>query len=735
MKIAVQSGSQQVPRFGRFEAVLTVDTDANPYLPYDASPPRGIQPGTGIRVDALLLPPGVTDWSNAVVWPCFWREGMRGAVEEVRATGENGWYLRFAPDRTGRWRWKVRARDRSGAGESEVRSFTVTPSPNRGFARVARADRRYFEFSDGSVLPPIPGTHENSPTSIAALKGSFTLCRTWWNGTAALYSPWDLGGQGGRRDWGQAGLLPVAPSPGLLSARTGIGGKNPMIELLAARGEAGKRYRWRALVKTENVAGPAKPNERRGIGANYGPALRLTDNADGTDAPVNKTWLHGDTDWTWIGGDFTLTRRQGNFRWMKMGLVNCTRGQAYWHEATLREVRPDGSLGPELLETPNINRHARYSQVAAHRADMVLAAAAASGVLLKLCLFEKQSHLFGELTESGQYGPYSQTNIYGGPDPNVVGANRWYQRAAVRYFMARYGWSPAVHSVELLNEGDPANPSHVKGAAVHFIRYVHSFTYRKMMANTTFWHSFVVPEGADYADQHEYIEKLGKMGPDWPGLDTARLMRTIGDSRASRAHDLNKPYVWGEIGLGGFKADNTQGKGGTEHVLLAADRQGTWLHKATWANLGPHPAYLLWWWQDAIRAHNLYTVPAAFRAFTAGIPFNNGRYRDAKAETAGGLQAVGQKDVQQGHAHLWINNPAHTWIAAARGAAVPPCSGTVTVAGFTPGTYRIQWWDTRRGQVSREDTARVARGAPLTLRVQNLASDVAVKVIPARQAG
>ena len=133
----------QVPQYQKFEVSFDIisTTATNPYFPYDPSPPPGVEAGTGITVDALLLPPGETNWSNAKTLPCFYYQ----PVEEVGSSdnaallpvGTPEWRCRFTPEITGTWQYKIRATDADGTSESTVHQFACTPSSNKGFVRTS----------------------------------------------------------------------------------------------------------------------------------------------------------------------------------------------------------------------------------------------------------------------------------------------------------------------------------------------------------------------------------------------------------------------------------------------------------------------------------------------------------------------------------------------------------------------------------------------------------------------
>ena len=136
----------QVPQYQKFEISfdITNTTATNPYFPYDQNPPPGVEVGTGITVNALLLPPEETDWSNAKTLPCFYYQ----PVEEV-GSGDNAallpvgapeWRCRFTPETAGTWQYKLRATDADGTSESTVHQFVCAPSSNKGFVRSSATD-------------------------------------------------------------------------------------------------------------------------------------------------------------------------------------------------------------------------------------------------------------------------------------------------------------------------------------------------------------------------------------------------------------------------------------------------------------------------------------------------------------------------------------------------------------------------------------------------------------------
>jgi hypothetical protein len=69
--------------------------------------------------------------------------------------GPPGWRVRFTPTEPGAWRYRLRVKDASGEAQWGPGEFTALAPSAPGFARVSKADPRFFEFDDGSPFFPI----------------------------------------------------------------------------------------------------------------------------------------------------------------------------------------------------------------------------------------------------------------------------------------------------------------------------------------------------------------------------------------------------------------------------------------------------------------------------------------------------------------------------------------------------------------------------------------------------
>jgi hypothetical protein len=85
----------------------------------------------------------------------------------------------------------------------------------------------------------------------------------------------------------------------------------------------------------------------------------------------------------------------------------------------------------------------------------------------------------------------------------------------------------------------------------------------------------------------------------------------------------------------------------------------------------------------------------------------------------------------QGLAMLWIQNRESCWYNHGQGKVGDVGAFTLEVVGLPDGPHRVEWWETWKGALARTEPAEV-RAGKLTLRVPSLASDMAVKIRPAR---
>lgn len=273
--------------------------------------------------------------------------------------------------------------------------------------------------------------------------------------------------------------------------------------------------------------------------------------------------------------------------------------------------------------------------------------------------------------------------------------------------------------------------------------------------------------------------------------DTALAVKKYGMLLNSYGDRINKPSVWAETGIRGLNAYGSPYKEYSYYGVsqeLIDDNGGIDVRKAVWSHIGPDNPNMLYWFCDNITEYNLWYYFKAFQSFMSGIPVSNGNYKDILAATSvNTLRAWGQKDLTNNRAHLWVDNTPYTWKAvvdhnyspeswgssvtyakdstcgsgspthiykslqdnnknnsvtdttwwqdmgefnASNNPALPsPVSGTVTIPGLKDGNYKAEWWNTSTGTITKTDDVQCT-GGNITLSVQNLQSDVAVKIYP-----
>lgn len=768
-----------MPRYEKLELAFQVANTvaANLQLPYDSTPPPGVEPGVGISVDAQFSQDGFATFHTQ---PAFYYQGFEHQIKSGREwfypTQTYAWKVRFAPPTEGEWRYRIVAADASGTATSPPVSFTVAPSDNHGFVRVSQRDLRYFEFEDGTYFPGLGynmnydhigwnnPTLDNQANFEVMGKNGIQLVRMWlsqWSIHGSAWNPW----YGLRGDYGgyvpRTGLSPFRASPEdvptfnlkLAYAEDAAGNKNTdwfdACRLLGGfmsppAVKQDTTYRFRVRYRAYSLTGPRNPSFD-----DYGFVLKLqnpragnwhtncfepgTGNSTGL---VISPYAHGTGDWAYLEGEWhSGTRDFLPNLYLALENVNAkdpATGKApsvYIDTVEVRANLPDGSLGPNIVSKSSMEHHLYFGQEYSYRFDRVVELAERYGIYLKPVIMEKNDDIFNAIDFDGAFSPGFDNNRFYG-DYRRTTRVRWLQQAWWRYLQARWGYSTSIHSWELLNEGDPFNSRHY-ALADEFGKYMREFTPNNHLVTTSFWHSFPTEEfwgnanypNVDYADIHKYISE--EMEPEAfadSAFATQSLSARVGAKTVAGA---GKPTMRGEAGFA------NAGTGAA--TQLALDRHGIWLHKYLWGSINPG-GLLESYWYDKPHIygpdHDHRAEYRHFYNFVNDIPLNNGNYRDAEASVShNSLRAWGQKDTLNGRAHLWIDNKDHTWKNVVDGEPVAPLTGTVTLSGLPAGSYRVSWFDTYSGSVSGVETIIADTTGHLALSLPTpLATDVAVKV-------
>lgn len=532
----VRANAVSVKQYEKFELAFEVKETVATVLdwPFDLAPPPGISPGVGITVEGLF---SNDNWATTIVQPAFlyqdYVRSQHNGQEHLYPQGELVWKIRFAPQSAGTWRYRIRATDAGGTTVYPAHDelFTVTPSESHGFVRVSPTDSRYFEFDDGTPFVGVGhgigfSNHnftydaENQFATLADNRVNFF--RVWMSGSSIAGSSW-IPWTSHHLDY--EGNVP----PTSLSADQVYGEGNFSMKLerdnpCMFQGFLGRipvlpnrTYRLQVRVKTANVTGPQQGNSPYGFVVKLGGWLDKAC-AQPDNLPPITPYIAGSTDWQIVQGTITTGADQYFLNNLYLILENATGGAAYVDKVSLQEDLGNG-YGPNVIRKPQMNFHTYFDPMRAWDWDYVLDRAAEKDIYLKIVILEKNDWIYNHIAPDGSLSPErSNENFYAASHTKV----RWLHQAWWRYLTARWGYSTAVHSWELLNEGNPFNGRHYEQANA-FARYIHQTDAHRHLVTTSFWHSFPVADfwdnasypDLDYADLHAYVSTGWGRYPAW----------------------------------------------------------------------------------------------------------------------------------------------------------------------------------------------------------------------------
>ena len=764
----------QIPQYAKLEIAfdITNSTASNPYFPYDSAPPPGVAGTTGITVNALLLPPGATHWSQAKTLPCFYYQPVQQAGSGDEATllpvGGAEWHCRFSPESAGTWKYKLHTTDAGGSSETAVYEFECIPANRKGFVRVSPTDYRFFEFSDGTPLAmPLVSLEQDNPfNTLAGIRTNIQKLGE----SGIRFVRWFPTGEGAN--------FFVGPFGDTLRIRWGFG--DATLTTSDVDTLAGKKFGFRPYYySAQNIPVLA--------GSRY----RLTFRAQVAGQQVLRAQIGNLS-----GASIDICSASSTYHQSHGGV--CHYRQDGWHDYSVEVVNPSnttlavavrglyvssdapspynlpqpGSLsihsirfqrdesgnrswGPNLLTHSDPDTYNYVDQRAAANLDEILGLSEQYGVYHKLPLFHKNDEVLNRFLPDGSVGDWDESsrNFYSADGQ----ASRWYQRAYARYFIARWSYSPALHSLELANENHLTQESYAAGFAL--ADYVHNTSPRHILMSNSFWGYWVEVFWADpqrghlldYSDKHWYARE-GSANPELVSAiwqDSAAYVRECRNRFQEYAAGFNyrKPIVRGEGGVwhSGFG----------QHPEIAQEPQGIYYHKKLWAHLGLlgytcdgewYPRLFVPYSQSQFPTDeaDLFKMFAAYQNLVRGEPFNNGHFWEIGSDLAGSstitltnlvgnLRAWGVRD--NNHALVWVDNAAHTWRNVVNGVAIPPASARLLIPGFQAGReYMVEWWDTYQSDPTQQVTARhkvtAQLDGSLAIIVTNLANDLALKILP-----
>ncbi len=764
---------------------ITGSVATNLNFPYDATTVAGLATKIGITVDGLFLPPGETNWNHAIIQPAFLyqptqidRTTTTGNInsEWIYPTGEPYWVVRFAPKQKGKWQFKVRAQDNSnypGWTESAIGSFTVTEARVgvHGFVQVSQADRRYFEYSDGT---PFVGAGYNSADrgiihseQRAAQdfslfkKSGITFYRIWMS-MESIWSRGTHGWDGWKTVGGTADLLRVSEqryiepsgldhdvSIKLSSGTNYIAQFSDGNQFLAGGLEIGKKYKVRIRAKFTSGSETALEVRLQSSGSNFSSGTKLAPNGSWNKTNLSNGWALYESSFTNTSGRLLFQNSSA------LGVGLSGTATVYLDEIYIGEDLGNGKIGPNVVFKGKLNYHQYYDPIASANWDRIIEHAEKNGVALKIVISDKQDMLLTRIDKNTTlFDPKitldQHQNFYSERGLKVRRLHEYWWR----YLAARWGYSRGVHSWELVNEGGPGM-AHFD-IANHLAEVIEQLD-KNHMATTSFWYGFyenfwgnTAYPSLNYADVHAYTSTGTIIDPilNDPSMisDTAKyhfLYSQVLNSKL-KATSRYLPIVRGEAGID--QTINNQ----SENQDYDNDKYGVWLHNFTWARVHPGGLYDLYWWSNVLRndpdagivgpdgigANGLHEIWKPYNDFMCNVPVNQGGYVDIGITASGNNRILGQKNNNGSSstlAHLWIQDTRHQWKTPESGSL----SGTFMISGMKPSTtFPVEfWYFNTKGQLTKNNQNLTSNSSgQLTLMVSpatyngSAIVDIAVKI-------
>lgn len=681
----LQAATVKVGQFEKIEFQLQVPgTYANPFDPDE------------VDLTLVITGPG----ARRVTLPAFWgqdyeRRSDRGGRDWMYPAGPPAWKARFAPLDAGSYQAVAVLRDRRGVRQSAAVAFACVPSGRKGFLQVSRKDPRYLEGTDGTPFFAIgqnlafigESQHINlsrAETAFARLgENGCNFLRVW-----ACCEDWALAVEARKSAWGRSwsGRLPLVSVPDTQSADgerrcVPIGDRErKTIEVSPSHPVSlrpGTHYVLIGKIRTEarTSVHVELANLKRPVVVSSQPAGRWEEFRAEFVTGTGEFWL----------GRLSL-RREGA-------------GQAWIDGLSLKEA----AGGPELLWEADVHRPVRgfYNPLDCFMLDEIVAAAEKSGLKLQLCLLTRDLYMNSLRNDTSP--AYKQA---------IEDAKKLF-----RYAVARWGSSTSVAVWEYFNEIDPGVPTDRFYTEVG--EYLDRIDPYRHPRTTSTWAPS--PRNSrhprlEIAQEHFYYRPVDR-----------KRYRDEVEAAVARVRDLRqgaplKPILLGEIGVANDRWQPTE--------EMKTSRSLEEFHNLQWSSAlaGGSGTALYWWWDRFDRCQG-YPRYRPLSRYLADIPWTTARLQPTSARVSPGqVRVVGLQGRDQ--VYLWLFNPQASWeeMVVQRRQPRTVSGAQVTVAGLDAGTYRVQWWDTRTGEIIREERVR-GTAESLPLRVPDFDRDLACKVI------
>jgi hypothetical protein len=324
----------------------------------------------------------------------------------------------------------------------------------------------------------------------------------------------------------------------------------------------------------------------------------------------------------------------------------------------------------EWNSAPNI-----YNTSTADYMDQVVTLAENNGIYLMVMMndYRDMSEQWGNNPYNTSKGGWCSSNTEFFSNAN---AKACYKKR-IRYYVARWGYSPNIQSWEFFNEIDNAFGTSINAAMGQWhdemSQYFHTVDiYNHLVTSSISWQSIPqmwTPTGMDFTQAHLY------------GPSTSNPVYRLPAQAQQYITAYKKPYVCGEFSRR-WEAANTEPSINYRHEL----HYGMYLGLVNPTPIAP----LTWWWDS----HWSWGDDFVFKS-AAG--FSNDIVAKAGSGTLMKLDVTASPSgVEFGGVKTTTSaNCAYAWVTNYRGSA-SASNVTLTVTGLPTGNgqYSVEWYDT-----------------------------------------
>ncbi len=719
--------------YEKYEVRFTIpQTVQYPFFEYDTQPPPGVTPGTGITVQGVITTPSGKTLRQPAFYNVEVERAQHGDKIHYLELPTSEWMLRISPQETGVHQVSISVTDSSGTQVTPIGSFDAQAPVSPGFIGVSKDDPRYFQFSNGSLFWPVGPAYGYGDYEM--YKGSgLNLDHPWLGGIGAYSTNWarwissaeGLGNEGAKVRFS---FKEHAPGSDLSYDLTYPDAfrfwiSNFLNDDLGPQFKADTTYHIFMRLKTVGLAGPRDKRYPWGLTVRLsgwvgtGDPQQDQENAL-RDKPMFFPPIIENRDWFTVETDYTTSSSPEDN--ISIYLDNVTAGSAYIDEFQIHEVLPDGSLGGSVIRNPKADMHTYVDPRGAADIDWMVEQAEKYGVYLKMVVHDKNDWIQNHLKADGTFA--DEGDGYYQPENTKA---RWLMRQWYRYLAARWGYSTAVHSWELNNEGPPDSTG--DGTSPHwetaqaFAHYMHQVDSHPHLATTSmwccwrpeFWGNHTKFPDIDYADLHEYTR-------DDPIAADIVAFHLEWSSEVA-ATPVGKPAIHAETGI-----TNT-----SWYDELKDPNPGIWYRHLLWSSLDSASLFEPGYWH----AEHLDVIPQvdiarAFASFVNTLDVNKGGYQDLQPTMSNAkLRVLGQKNLKTNEAYGWIQNTEFTWRSALDGYTGSQ-SGTVQIVMSPDTAYSVSMFNTSTGKVDAVNKLTTASDGTLTITIEKLVEDVAFQIKP-----